>query len=320
MNINSETITADLHCDALFAVRRGKPLARGRKSGHFDLPRMEKGGIWCQVLAVFVHPRWIPKALWWSKVLKQIEILHQALDEAPERWALALSPQEVIENKQKGLRSIVLEIEGLHPIEKEPEKLDELWRMGFRIFTLTWNNSNRFAHSAVDDQSEGLTEDGKQIVNEIAQRRGLIDLSHASDKTFHDVLSMGINPMLSHSCVRELKNSSRNATVEMIKELGDTGGIIGINFFPGFLSTKSYGKVTSEDVVNHIEAVLDAGGEKTPALGSDFDGVQALPADIPDAGSFFKIAETMENKGFNQETISNIMGQNFLNFWKERIK
>jgi len=314
----SEVFTADLHCDSLFAVKKGSSLANGRKKGHFDLPRMQSGCISCQVLSIFVHPRWIPKHLWWRKVEKQIAILHQALDAAPESWTLAKSPQEVSENRENGVKSLVLEIEGLHPLESNTGKLDELWEIGVRIYTLTWNNSNRFAHSASDDQNAGLTEDGKAIVKEIIQRGGIIDLSHSSDRTFYDILDMDIAPLLSHSCLRSIKNSSRNATDDMVRKLGETGGIIGINFFPGFLSTKSYKKVTSENLVEHIEMAIELGGENIAALGSDFDGVQALPDDIPDAASFWRIAETMNSHGISGNTISKVMGKNFLNFWIAR--
>jgi len=133
------------------------------------------------------------------------------------------------------------------------------------------------------------------------------------------VIDMGISPMLSHSCVREIKNSTRNATRLMIEALGEVGGVMGVNFFPGFLSSKSYGDVTSEDVVAHIERIIEYGGPEVPALGSDFDGVKTLPADIPDVASFWKIAQSLEEKNFDEDTIAGILGENFMDYWEAVI-
>ncbi len=312
----NDYLTVDLHCDALSAVKNGRVLAEGRNGGHFDLPRMEKGGLWVQVLSIFVHPRWIPKGLWWQKVVEQIERLHQAVDAAPDRWQLALSPQDIDENYENGVRSLVLEIEGLHPIEDDPDKIEKLWEYGVRIFTLTWNNSNRFAHSAQEYQTRGLTDDGREIVREIDSLGGMVDLSHSSDRTFFDVVNLGIKPMLSHSCVREIKDSTRNATRAMIESLGEVGGVMGVNFFPGFLSSRGYDEVTTDDIVEHIERIVEYGGEYVPALGSDFDGVKALPADIADVSDFWRVAEKLEQKGFDNEQIAGILGENFMDYWE----
>ncbi|MCD6532375.1 membrane dipeptidase [bacterium] len=311
-------LTVDLHCDALSAVKDGRVLAEGRKGGHFDLPRMEKGGLWVQVLSIFVHPEWIPRSLWWKKVGEQVNRLHTAL-ESSDRWRLALSPGDVDENYRNGIRSLILEIEGLHPIEDDPDLLEKLWNFGVRIYTLTWNNSNRFAHSAKEYQDRGLTDDGREIVREIDSLGGIVDLSHSSDRTFFEVVNMGIVPMLSHSCVREIKNSTRNATRLMIEALGESGGVMGVNFFPGFLSSKSYGDVTSEDVVAHIERIIEYAGPEVPALGSDFDGVKRLPADIPDVASFWRVAQSLEEKGFDEDSIAGILGENFMDYWEAVI-
>ncbi|MCD6417311.1 membrane dipeptidase [bacterium] len=311
----------DLHSDALFSVKRGKSLTERRRRGHFDLPRMIEGGIWCEVLSIFIHPYWYRQERWWEKVEGQIRILKEAVDSAPDEWNQAKSYSDFLKNIQNGKRSLLLEIEGLHPIEDDPDRIEYLWNAGVRIFTLTWNNSNKFATSAADAQKgedAGLSELGRDIVEKIVQMGGIIDLSHASDRTFFDVVDMGISPILSHSCVREIKKNFRNATLDMIKTLGKIGGIIGVNLFPGFLSSKKYTDVSSDDVVDHIEAIISAGGEDVCAIGSDFDGVKYLPADIPDASKFFVIAETMEKRGFSKNLIDGVMGSNFLKFWMKK--
>ncbi len=319
-SINNKLFSTDLHCDALFSVSNGASLSKRRTRGHFDLVRMIEGGIQCEVLSIFIHPNWIPKKLWWGKVLKSLDRLEQFIESSSGKVSLAKSADEVMFNFGKNIRSVVLEIEGLHPIEDSPDKLEILWDNGIRIFTLTWNNSNKFAKSAMEAKygDTGLTALGSEIVRQIDKMGGIIDLSHASDKTFYDVLEMGISPILSHSCVREICDNPRNATLEMIKSLGDAEGIIGINLFPGFLAKKKYSAVTSEDVVKHIEAVISVAGEDVAAIGSDFDGVRSLPADIPDVSAFGKIAETMKKRGFSETMIDKVIGENFLNYWHKK--
>ena len=315
-----EFLAIDLHCDALFSVRNGSALTKRRRKGHFDLIKMQEGGIWCEVLSLFAYPLKIPKAFWWRTIEKQLNRLEQALSAAPDKWALAANPQQIIENRRRGLRSIIIEIEGLHPIENSADKLEILWNAGVRIFTLTWNNSNIFATSAAEAivKDNGLTHEGRRVIRQIEHLGGIIDLSHSSDKTFFDVLEMGISPILSHSCIRELRENKRNATLEMVKQLGDAHGIIGINLFPGFLSNRKYSVVTSDDVVNHIESAMSAGGENVVAIGSDFDGVQALPADIPNASAYSNIAIRMSERNFSQKTIEKVVGMNFLKYWKNK--
>ena len=319
LSMLAQVPSVDLHCDALSAVKNGAKLAERRNKGHFDLQRMKEGGLWVEVLSIFVNPQWYIGEARWRAVEKQLRRLEEALS-ASDEWRLVTNPKDIEKNKSSGKRSLILEVEGLHSIEDKPDRIQELWERGVRIFTLTWNNSNRFATSCMDEDDVGLKPDGKEMVKSITKMGGIIDLSHASEKTFFDVLEMGITPILSHSALRRHKNSKRNATDEMVRQLGEVGGIIGINFFPGFLSTKSYSKVTSLDIIKHIATACELGGEDLIALGSDFDGVKHLPKDISDASYFWVIARNLSQNGFENDTIFNIMGRNFINFWQRTVK
>jgi membrane dipeptidase len=307
--------SVDLHCDILSSIKNGAKLLERRSKGHWDLPRIKEGGLWGEVLSLFVHPKWYSGDDRWKAVIKFISRLDNALQLSDE-LSLVTTPEMLVKNAKDGKRSIILEIEGLHPIEEKPNLFDELWKLGIRIFTLTWNNSNRFATSSMNETDDGLKIDGRALIKEITNRKGIIDLSHSSDKTFYDVIDMGVSPILSHSAVRELKKSSRNIDSKMISSLSEAKGVMGVNFFPGFLSTKSYSEVDSYVLVDHIEHIINFGSIELPALGSDFDGVKALPKDILDASGFWIIAESLSNRGFDNDSISGLMGRNFLNYWK----
>ncbi len=318
MENHDAQFVADLHCDALFAERDARALAFGKTHGHFDFRRMEEGGVWLEVLSLFVDPKHTPREFWWKAALQQLAIARKAVELTEGRFAIATTANEVEANFAAGIRSIMIEIEGLHPIEHRHERLELLWKHGVRIFTLCWNNPNEFCNSAVIDQNIGLTDDGFALVRELHTRGACIDLSHASDAAFFQVTNMGIPPMLSHSCVRELKNSPRNATLDMLTILGHLQGICAVNFYPGFLSAQKKQGVSVEKIIDHVEAVIYAAGESAVALGSDFDGVECLPFDLPDIGAFASLRDKFAARGFDSATIAGIFGENFFNYLKNR--
>ncbi len=273
------------------------------------------------MLALFVHPRLVPKVLWWRSIQRQLARLDELLS-CDESLVLALTPDDVVESARRGVRCVVVALEGLHAVEGDAEeRMELLWQRGVRIFTLTWNNSNAFASAALDVHADGgLSPEGRKMVGWIRERGGIVDLSHASDKTFWDVLELGVTPILSHSALRELCGTSRNATTAMVRALGEAGGVIGINLFPGFLAKKRYSAVTSDDVVAHISAAIDAGGEGVAAIGSDFDGVKALPKDIPDAAAFAKIPQKLLEYGFGEDVVKGVVGANFIRCWRKVLE
>ncbi|RKZ30993.1 membrane dipeptidase, partial [bacterium] len=184
----------------------------------------------------------------------------------------------------------------------------------------TWNNSNKWATSCMDKtaQDKGLTPEGVEALAEINRLGGIIDLSHSGEKTFWDIMEQSeAAPICTHSCCRAIKDSPRNLTDEQIKSLIERGGVIGINFYTGFLSTKSHGEVVVADLVNHIEHIFELGGEKNAALGSDFDGVSHLPREMTDCTGIVAITEEMLRRGFEREVVIGVLGRNFLRIFKE---
>src|SRR5947199_173621 len=128
-------------------------------------------------------------------------------------------------------------VEGGHAIENSLEKLDSLYHRGVRYMTLTWNNGNDWAGSATDERRNGgLTDLGKRVVRRMNQLGMLVDVSHASDSTFWDVLATTSRPVIaSHSSCRAIARHPRNLSDEQLRALAKNGGVVGINFYPVFL-------------------------------------------------------------------------------------
>ena len=130
------------------------------------------------------------------------------------------------------------------------------------------------------------------------------DLSHASDKTFYDVIKISQKPVLvSHSNSRELCSNKRNITDDMFLALKEKGGVAGINFYSEFLGDKT--------VFSHIEHFLKLGGEDNIAFGSDFDGMDNMPKGIYDFSSYMPLCEFLK-KEFSKEIAEKIMYKNVI--------
>ena len=136
-------------------------------------------------------------------------------------------------------------------IEDKIENLDKLFQRGVRYMTLTWNNSTSWATSAKDETEKkdslpqkGLTDFGKQIVKRMNELGMMVDISHVGEQTFWDAINTSTKPVIaSHSGVYNLCPHRRNLKDDQIKAIGKNGGVIHINFYPGFLDSSYENKM-----------------------------------------------------------------------------
>jgi membrane dipeptidase len=137
-------------------------------------------------------------------------------------------------------------LEGGHIIENSTGILEFFYSLGFRGMTLVHTKNTDWADSSGDDLKwDGLNKLGRKIVNKMDELGMIIDVSHSSDKTVEDVLEVTSMPvMASHSCARALCDIPRNIPDNLIKEISENSGYIGVNFFPGFLNISIYNQVT----------------------------------------------------------------------------
>jgi membrane dipeptidase len=133
-------------------------------------------------------------------------------------------------------------IEGGHSIENSMHLLRDYYRLGVRYMTLTWSNTNEWADSSGDindtkvQHHNGLTQFGREIVREMNRLGMIVDISHVSDKTFWDTLTITRAPVIaSHSSARALTNHPRNMDDKMLRAVGQNGGVVMVNFFSAFI-------------------------------------------------------------------------------------
>lgn len=185
--------------------------------------------------------------------------------------------------------------------------------MGVRLITLTWNFENSIGHPCSDDLKKnamGLEAFGIDVVREMNNLGMLIDVSHGSEKLFFDVCKYSDKPFVaSHSCAKSLCGHRRNLTDVQLKELGDKGGVVGINFEKSFLRDDG-GYATFDIIIKHLLYMKSKAGIDALGFGSDFDGIEDN-GELINYSGFEKLLERMQNH-FTDDEIDKISHENAL--------
>jgi membrane dipeptidase len=236
--IHFSSLVFDTHADTPQRLLFDKfDLGHRDAEGCVDIPRMREGGIGAIFFALWVPVEIMGPAATQrasellNSVLKQVEVHAADLN-------IAKSSAEVVRARQEGKIAVMLAIEGGHAINSDLNALRDFHARGVRCMTLTHNAATEWADSSNDaPRHRGLTDFGKEVIREMNQLGMLVDVSHVSDSTFHDVLKTTRAPVIaSHSCCRTLCKVPRNLDDDMIRALAAGGGAIHITFHGAFLS------------------------------------------------------------------------------------
>ena len=305
----------DLHCDTalgLLGETVNEPGSLRKNELHIDLERAKQLPGYCQCFACFTTPmmeEWFKT----STTLifeREIATIQRELDKNADLMELAYSASEVEQMREKGKMAAILTIEGPAGFGFDPELLENLHQIGFRISSLGWNEKNPLTGSHMT--GGGLTDMGRAYVKE-AQRVGMrIDVSHISDEGFWDIMKITQAPILAtHSSSRSVWNSSRNLTDDMFKAIMETGGVAGMNIYEGFIGEE--GKADIDTLCDHIFHFMELDPEgRHIALGGDLDGCDPLVAGFDGILGYPKVAQRLLERGLSEEIIWNI-------FWKNAI-
>jgi membrane dipeptidase len=227
---------ADLHCDTVLELQGGADIADNAE-GHVDIPRLERGGLGLQVFVAFVSSA-IPADRAFSEANTLLDILDETFQAHAETFSRACKAGEVESAAREGKVAAVTAIENGHAIESDLGNLEALANRGVRYMTLTHCRHLPWAASSGEPGNGpgGLTAFGREVVRTMNRLGLVVDVSHVHEKTFWDVVRVAKRPFIaSHSCAAALCPMSRNLTDDQIRAVGDSGGLVGINFFPAFL-------------------------------------------------------------------------------------
>ncbi len=241
--IHSKAIVVDTHNDVLMkAADQGMVMDEDRTGkNHSDLNRWKKGGLDVQIFSVYTDGNMNRS---YSYANRQMDTLDAVAARNPGKLVKAANYREIMQAVTQQKIAAMFGVEGGHMIEDDLSKLDALYNRGARYLTLTHNIAPSWATSAADETSgkalphKGLTEFGKQVVKRMNGLGMIVDISHAGDQTFWDVIAITSKPiMASHSSVYALTPHRRNLKDEQIKAIAKNAGVVQINYNPGFIDS-----------------------------------------------------------------------------------
>lgn len=318
----------DMHCDTIGelwkAEKAGKTMELRENGLHIDLEKMKQGDYLLQNFAMFVFLGREKDPL--VNVLEMIDVYRRQMAKNQDIIAPVLRYEDIEKNAAAGKMSGMLTIEEGGVLKGSPYVLRNLYELGVRMLTLTWNFENEIGYPNTivkredydPNQRYGLKEAGIEIVREMNNLGMIVDVSHLGDDGFWDVVKYSKAPFVaSHSNARSLCGHTRNLTDDMIRALADKGGVTGINFCGDFLNEN--GKSRVEDMVRHMKHIKNVGGIGVLGLGTDYDGIDG-DLELGNCGMMQRLAEEMEKQGFTHREVEQVFHENVLNLYKEVLK
>ena len=303
----------DLHCDTaleLLGKDLRSPKSLKKNNLHIDLERAKKLPGYCQCFACFTTPymrEWMQVS---PEMVFQLEldVILAELERNKRTMSLVYSAADVRKNLEKGKMSAILTIEGPAGFGFNPELLEDLYKVGFRISSLGWNEQNPLTGS--HKTGGGLTDLGREYVK-TAQKLGMIvDVSHNSDEGFWDIMKVTEKPIVAtHSNSRAACDNSRNLTDDMFRAIVETGGVAGFNQCAPFVGQQP----NLDTICDHILHFLELDPEGTHiALGGDLDGCDELPEGFDGIQSYPAMARRLLERGVDEKLLHNIFWNNAL--------
>lgn len=286
----------DGHADLLYDVTRRRLAGETHTLERNHLERLRRGGVEGLVLALWVRDR---EAAFWKTATdggRTEQMLSCAREEFAEcPWlSVVRTAAEAESARAAGRLYAFLSVEGMAAVGEDPRWLDRYAAEGARMGMLTWNEENRLATGARGDPDKGLTALGKETLRRMENLNMILDVSHLNDGGFRDVMRLTNKPVIaSHSNCRALCDVRRNLTDDQLRAIRDTGGIVGVNVYHGFVHTQPEHQ-TVEMLARHAAHMMDVMGVEHVSCGFDFceyfgpgnEGAKGME-DCSQTGNFF---------------------------------
>lgn len=313
----------DMHCDTLSLAEK-----LGETNCLVDLQRLKKAGVLVQFFACFVDAAGYGKTEkyeTWERAYERVCFLAQCAGKEVNS-GFHLTPELTQINQCKmGDVCGILTLEEGGVLNGKIDRLDEMYRLGVRLVTLTWNYDNCIGSpnsKNAEVMNRGLKPFGIEVVDRMNRLGMLIDVSHLSDGGFWDCIHYSRKPVVaSHSNSRELCHHPRNLSDDMLRALGENGGVAGVNFYSLFLCRQlgKERKACLNDVVGHLRHICEKAGEDAVCLGTDLDGFESefLPVEIRDVCDVNLLWEEMKKAGFTERQIEKAAFGNVLRVLNE---
>jgi len=318
----------DMHCDSLLsAAENHLEDIYENPAGMVDIKRLRQEGVLAQFFAIFFPPQQEAYMKSFASDEAYFDCLHHIFENTlrkyPDRVLFAGRAEDIQNNHLKNCVSALLTLEEGRIIDGKLENLQKFYAKGVRLITLTWNFENCFGFpnsGKKDEMEKGLKKFGFEAVTEMNRLGMLVDVSHLSDGGFYDVAKVCRRPFVaSHSNARAIAPHPRNLTDDMIHVLAEHGGVAGLNL-EGYFLNPDIGDAhsTVDRMVQHVQHMLQTGGEDLIAIGTDMDGIEGQ-LEIAEPSKMELLFTALQKSGFSQRQMDKFMSGNVLRVLQDGI-
>ncbi|MGD2071558.1 MAG: dipeptidase [Gemmatimonadota bacterium] len=323
---------------------------RGRTAGHTDIERLREGMVGGQFWSVYVSCDYQGLEAVRAQ-LEQIDLARRVVERYPDAFAMAATASDIDRIFGEGRIASLLGIEGGHVLANSMGALRAYYDLGVRYVTLTHNCNTDWADAASEEPVHGgLTDFGRELVGEMNRLGMLVDLSHTSPATMHDVLDVAEAPVIwSHASARAIVDHVRNVPDDVLRRLPDNGGVVMVTFVPSFVGVEHAAWSAREDerrselearwgeddprvdeametwleanpavparlpeVADHIEHIRDVAGVDHVGIGGDFDGITRVIEGLEDVSTYPALFAELARRGWTEAELRKLAGENVL--------
>ena len=305
----------DAHCDTITELtKRGESLAENSLA--VSLSKLKRYPGFVQLFAIWLSDT---SKSPFEEALFFIDRFYEEMTKNKQDISPVFSGKEIEKVLFSGKIGALLTVENGNCLEGKLHRVELLYRLGVRALTLTWNGENELG-CGVEARDGGLSAFGREVVYEMNRLGMLIDVSHLSERGFWEVLSLTKAPLMaSHSNAKSICSHKRNLTDEQILAIAKEGGVVGLNFYPPFLSNS--GEADLEDCMAHIDRIMSVGGENCLGLGSDFDGFsEPKTEEMASPDGYKRLFLKLSERGFSEKLLKKLAYGNFLRLFQEVLR
>ena len=317
----------DLHIDTFIPVRlwgydiaqrHGPGWQGGRFFGHLDLPRMEQSGLTGAMWSITTNPL-RSAAGRWRTLLRNATAFQAMVDATEGRLRTVRDLRGYRAARVDGAQGVMPAVQGGHALSGAPKDELDAWlakRWLTRVTLVHLIDSVLGSTSSPLSlrPSGGLTDAGRELVYTLNRHRVFVDLAHINAQGFWDAVSIhdAEQPLIAtHTGVTGVTPHWRNLDDKQVRAIADTGGVVGVIFAANFLGRRG-GPRDVRCVLEHMQHVIDAGGEACAAIGSDYDGAIVPPGGMRDGLGYPRLVQGMLDQGWTPERIRRVLGANAL--------
>lgn len=306
--VHEKVLTLDSHCDTPMLFPQGIDFGKRDDRILVDLHKMTEGRQDVSIMVAYLPQKEECGKAYADAIFDQIDAIANRYD---QYIRIARTPAEVYLNKQEGVKSIMLGIENGKALEGNIDNIRHFADRGVVYITLCHNGDNDICDSARGEQTHsGVSHFGEDVIREMNDCGIMVDLSHASEKSFYDALSLSSTPIVcSHSSCRALCDHPRNLTDEQMRALASKDGVMQITAYHGFL--KKTGEASILDLMEHLNHAIRVMGIEHVGLGTDFDGDGGVSG-FADSSEMLNFTRHLLIQRYSLEDIEGIWGRNFL--------